>query len=352
SSAVSSSPSKSPTVRVAGQDVKVWNDDLFQKVRALHGVPDNFLDNNDPAQAAIDLHRPRPESVNGKGGGAQFSTRDGQFIVKAVSADDQKTLLQLTGELVERLLRGQTLLCPIYLHFVDPHTEQCYIAMANLTQAGNWSAKYDLKGCADDKTLEEDGKMIVPVRRRFWRADMWCRCAWTPPRWRYWQGKERARALKLRLAGPQRDEAVRLIASDAEWLSEQGIMDYSLMLGVRRLSASAAAACGVEAAAGVVHSVGSSAVAAGRRFAMVDQSTGELLLVTMGVIDFLQPWTLPKKAAQCIKGLEFNKATIPPPLYGARFARHFKERLQSEESFQAQSDDVAMKADLWCIEHC
>ena len=48
-------------------------------------------------------------------------------------------------------------------------------------------------------------------------------------------------------------------------------------------------------------------------------------LVEAGIIDYLQEWTLSKRAARCLKCMERppykHKSTEPPPYYGDRFVR-------------------------------
>eukprot|EP00930_Biecheleria_cincta_P043552 TRINITY_DN29894_c0_g2_i1.p1 TRINITY_DN29894_c0_g2~~TRINITY_DN29894_c0_g2_i1.p1 ORF type:complete len:378 (-),score=72.19 TRINITY_DN29894_c0_g2_i1:78-1178(-) len=337
-------------VRVAGEEVEAWNDGLWSQLRALHGVPDHFLDDCSSGTRSVDFSKPRVETAMGKGGHGQFDSVCGRFVVKSLSGDDHLTLLHLAGALVDRFLRHNTMLCPIYLHFRDPQTGNCYMVMRNLTQVGPWTARYDLKGCADDKTLEIGGHIVKPVRKRFYMPHMWCHCNWSPARWQYYEGKQRARALRLKLAGPQRDEAAELISSDAAWLSEQGMMDYSLLLAVRRLPAQAARECGAQRTAVADSSAGSKAIPV-HRYAMLDSITGELVVVTMGVIDFLQPWTPAKTAAMYIKCLEFDKATVPPPQYGERFGRHFCERLLADENLVMQTNEVARASEELCLKH-
>lgn len=60
----------------------------------------------------------------------------------------------------------------------------------------------------------------------------------------------------------------------------------------------------------------------------------EVTVVALGVIDFLQPWTLGKKVARVVKVLERNKATIPPHMYGERFRRHFAKRLMGRDKLK------------------
>jgi len=330
--------------RIGGRLVEVLNDDIYAALRAAHKVPDDFLEHQHNCKG-LDLDMPRTESHHGKGGHAQFESSCRRYVVKSLSKDDNKTLLQIAGPLVERMLNGATMLCPIYMHFKDIATGKYFMAMRNLTEAGPWFAKYDLKGCADDKTLEVNGKLIVPVRKRFYSPHMWCTCMWSPERWEYYRGKVKARTLELGLAGTARQEVVKQISSDADWLISQSIMDYSLLIAIRRLPPDVAKSCG---AGPLPVAAPTSAPPGLRRWAMLDKLTGELVVVHMGIIDFLQPWTMSKVAAMYIKSFEFNKATVPPRLYGQRFAKHFQERIKDDESLVQQPETVAAAAESRC----
>merc|ERR1711862_638517 len=109
--------------------------------------------------------------------------------------------------------------------------------MRNLTPAqGPWDARYDLKACADDKTLEINGQRIRAIHKRWWRVWMWGgTCFWTADRKRYWEGKVRARQLRIDLPRTHRDEMVHCITKDTSWLTLHGLMDYSLLIGSRRI---------------------------------------------------------------------------------------------------------------------
>mmetsp|Transcript_75826 Transcript_75826/g.175816 ORF Transcript_75826/g.175816 Transcript_75826/m.175816 type:complete len:404 (+) Transcript_75826:440-1651(+) len=331
----------SATVLVSGRSVETWNDEFFRQLRRRHNVPDGFL--NTDKEHSVDLKAARAESKLGKGGETQHVSRDAKFIVKSVSGDDHKALLERAQAYVERLLTGASLLVPIYLHFRDPSTKKVYIAMRNLTPEVTWDEKYDLKGCADDKTLLWKGEMIEPVHKRFYRADMWSRCMWTKKRHVYYDGKVRARALHFDFPTTQRNEIVRRLHGDAEWLKRSGLMDYSLFVAIRRtrLKPQPAATPGnTKSEASEASEAREAREATGnggvgpetkilQQYAMLDGES--MILVTLGIIDFLQPWTTAKKIARCIKSLEFNKATIPPLAYADRFQRHFAERLRGEE---------------------
>mmetsp|Transcript_63583 Transcript_63583/g.196890 ORF Transcript_63583/g.196890 Transcript_63583/m.196890 type:complete len:383 (+) Transcript_63583:85-1233(+) len=314
------------TVQVAGRDVEVWNDEFFSRLRRLHGVPDDFL--NLAREKSVDLTLARSESKLGKGGDLQFTSSCSTYVIKSASGDDHKSLLVRAEAYVDRLMKGSSLIVPIYLHFRDPLTGKAYIAMRNLTTPDvKWDEKYDLKGCADDKTVMRAGKLIEPVHKRFYRMDMWCRCMWTAKRHTYFEGKVRGRAFHFDFPKSQRDQIVRMVQDDAQWLTSQGLMDYSLFVAIRRVHRSEVEPSIFGSGCTANGTIGAgSASSAVRQWAMRDGDT--VVFVTLSIIDFLQPWTPGKKVAQCIKFLECNKATIPPAAYGARFKRHFAERLR------------------------
>jgi len=326
-------------VRVGTKEVELWNDGLYQRVRDAHHVPDEFL------QGTVDISSAHMMPNEGKGGSPLYMTDDRMYIVKEISAGDHHALLAHVEAYVERMVAGSSLLCPIYLHFRDPSSEKLFIAMRNLLpQAGPWTAKYDLKGCADDKTLERDGRKIHAVHKRCWYVTMWCSCNWTPERVIYKEGKVSAHTLKIDLPEAVRDEVLRDLRLDADWLSDQGLMDYSLLIGIRRfpvdrLSPEDSASLQAEACAGVS---GTSHQPV-RQFAWLVGD--EVIIISVGIIDFLQTWTFGKKVARVVKMFECNKSTIPPCMYSARFQTHLAERFRSKDKLRRLSEETVAKVE-------
>eukprot|EP00928_Gymnodinium_smaydae_P031665 TRINITY_DN23173_c1_g1_i4.p1 TRINITY_DN23173_c1_g1~~TRINITY_DN23173_c1_g1_i4.p1 ORF type:complete len:355 (-),score=63.26 TRINITY_DN23173_c1_g1_i4:1544-2608(-) len=337
------------SIRVAGRTVAAWNDNVFSQLRTRHGVEDTFLETSLRMFGAGSAKK----LSEGKGGSSFYMTDDHLFIVKELSDIDHKTLLRISRSYAEHLLYGSSVLSPIYLHFemvMDPQSGSSFatgnnrdgqvvrakrfIAMRHLMPfAGPWDAKYDLKGCADDKTLEMNGHAIPAVHKRIWNLPMWLgECAWTPARWTYYHGKVHARSLVLDLPQDVRDEVLRRIDRDCDWLARNGLMDYSLLLGVRRVHLSTGASVSNTAAA-----LSQQAAAAVQEFSWC--CGGELFLLSIGIIDFLQPWTAGKVVAMLIKSFERNKATVPPARYAARFKRHFSERLQGKQVSRERLSD-------------
>merc|ERR1719410_3359223 len=93
----------------------------------------------------------------------------------------------------------------MFLHFRDIETNRTFFAMRNGIGGGPFQSLYDLKGCADDKTLVLDGKEIKAVRRRIWNISLWCgKQNWTEERHRYFNGKQHARSVEFTMTAQQR----------------------------------------------------------------------------------------------------------------------------------------------------
>lgn len=212
---------------VGGRCIEAWNDKQFCRIRKQHEVPENFLQG---------LSMKNAVETASKGKMPLFVTEDEEFIIKGMSAEDHLSLMDLTHSYVDRFVQG-SLLTPIYLHFRFANSgadNLSFIAMRNLTPSlGTWRSRCDLKGCADDKFLEVEGREIKAVHKRCWHFWYW-RCFWSSARWRYFNAKKAARALKFELPEGQHQGLLSVLQQDVLWLKECGLMDYSLLLGVQR----------------------------------------------------------------------------------------------------------------------
>eukprot|EP00438_Fugacium_kawagutii_P019475 Skav222357 [mRNA] locus=scaffold5844:74349:82456:- [translate_table: standard] len=104
---------------------------------------------------------------------------------------------------------------------------------SNCVGKGPFKALYDLKGCADDKTLEKDGVPIPAVHKRIWNLHMWSSCCWSSARRRYYNGKVEARKAQLPVTCSQKDAVLEALRRDVSWLACQRLMDYSLLVAVK-----------------------------------------------------------------------------------------------------------------------
>lgn len=237
------------------------------------------------------------------------------FIVKELSKGDHQTLLGITESFSEHLRTGKSLLSPIFLHFRDKATKRTFFAMRNCVGQGPFKALYDLKGCADDKTLEKDGVVIPAVHKRIWNVAMWSSCCWSSARRRYHRGKVEARKAQLFVTSTQKDSVLEALRRDVSYLAGQRLMDYSLLVAIKDLK-----------------NEGTIGLPSGQPF--IRQTKDGPVAVHIAIIDFLQRWTMGKRVARAIKVFEKNKATIPPRAYAARFAVHFTQQVVAvEEEF-------------------
>ncbi|CAD7946169.1 unnamed protein product [Amoebophrya sp. A25] len=233
------------------------------------------------------------------------------------------------------------------------------------SENGGYDFLYDLKGCDDDKLMMRAGKKIAAVRKRIWHIWMWGgKCFWSDKRREYYQEKVAARAWKLdNVPENVRGVVTAAIRRDCEeFLMPLGLMDYSLIVAGKKLSKadqlpSSAVMnditlnkiptspqnwrCPILVTPKKITGTGGSQMNKGqadgknkqdgknKTTASAAPSTppsrdtfqpDEVLVLSIGIIDFLQRWTAIKRVAQCVKVMERDKATIPPEAYGRRFA--------------------------------
>lgn len=295
----------SSTIRPAGRQVNLYNDQIFCELRAYAQVPDDFVNGGWNFEK---------DFAGGGGKGGTLMARVGDaYIVKELSPGDHKALLQITSSYAQHIRAGDTLLCPMYLHFQDTASKRFFFVMRNSIGRGPFKALYDLKGCADDKLLAKEGETIPAVHKRIWNVGMWCGTSgWTPARHRYYNGKVEARSAQIAMTKEQRDSFLQALQRDTSWLASHQLMDYSLLVAIKEETKDTATASG---------GLGPSNL--GVRPFVRKGPQGEEISVFASIIDILQLWTTGKKVARVLKVMEQNKATVPPKFYAERFAKHF-----------------------------
>jgi len=252
-------PVPSRTITPAGRESELWNDEYFSQLRKDAGVPDDFLNEG--------WTYDKLEKGGGKGG-TLMAFLWGKYIVKEMSEGDHKTMLEITPSYVQHLRDDRSLICTVFLHYKDTQNGRKFFAMRNEVGNGPFKALYDLKGCADDKTLELNGKSIEAVHKRIWNICMWCgKCRWTEERRRYYKGKEDAAHLTMRMTTEQRAQLVKSLAYDADWLASNRLMDYSLLVATKVVPPDT------------------------KTFLRVPGENGEEEILCLSIIDFLQKWT-------------------------------------------------------------
>lgn len=290
------------TIQPAGRHVSLCSDEYFSELRRIAGVPDDFANEGWSFETL---------GSSGAKGGCLMAFIGSEFVVKELSSDDHQSLLSIAQSYFEHVRTGDSLLSAILLHFEDSATGRRFFVMRNVVGNGPFLAKYDLKGCNDDRTLELFGHKLCPSRVLLWSAAHWCGpLSGGGGDWAlYSSGKWAAARADLVVTEKQREEVIRRMRRDTAWLTGHQLMDYSLMVGVK---------------------TGKPGFAPEGRLGQVSLpracSDGSEVAVCIGIIDFLQRWNMKKIAARAIKFLECNKATVPPGTYARRFCNHFEER--------------------------
>lgn len=312
------------TIKAGGREIRVWNGGLWRRVRALDNIPDNFIENAFSYGSFA--------AGGGKGGDLMTTTKDNRYIVKELNKGDHASLLEVAEPYVEYVTSNTSLLSRFYLHYQDIESQRKFVVMQNLlSYSGEFREKYDLKGCADDKSLTLDGQKVHAIHKRCWHLHMWCgKCAWSPDRKRYYAGKKHAYKLAIRVTVAQKEALERATKHDVQWLTANNLMDYSFIVGFRDLSEKQ-----LQQDADLQKTLRAPPEALEQPLMHKVKDGDGACLVYIGIIDFLQKWGCGKSCAQCIKVAERNKATIPPGPYGARFVRHFSERFLAEGELPA-----------------
>jgi len=299
-------------ILVAGDDIRTFADELYAKLRVAAGIYDDFLDKT---FCFKDL-----KSSGGKGGDLLGFTSCGGFIVKALNEADHLTLLEIEPDYVNLLLTGQSMMVLIVLHFEDSKTSKKYMVMRNcLPHFKKWDALYDLKGCADDKVLMLAGKGVKAVSKRIWNLHLWIGSLfWSKARRKYYHSKKSAYDLVLDISPEQLRSFKDVLERDVAFLKRCGLMDYSLLLGIKNIPESAAHKMGwlfKESSynSGLVN----------LPMPFVTKVDDHYQITYLSIIDFLSSWNWKKKVAKCIKTFESDKATIHPQYYAQRFETHF-----------------------------
>jgi len=287
-------PTTSTSIRPAGREIELWHDEHFSRLRKDEGVPDSFINEG---WTYDDL-------VKGGGkGGTLMAFLWGKYIVKEMSQGDHQAMLDVTPSYINHLTERPSLITKVFMHYRDVESGRIFFAMRNDVGKGPFKALYDLKGCADDKIIEFNGKPREAIHKRCWQIGMWCgKCRWSHERHAYYNGKVDAAHLQMPMPEDQRLSVAAQVSYDVEWLASCHLMDYSLLVAMRSEAPDNGGTC----------------------FEMVDEK-GNKVFLCLSIIDFLQRWTCGKRVARCLKFTECNKATVPPHVYGRRFERHFNE---------------------------
>lgn len=332
--------------RVTTEEVHLYNDRHFKRVRDLAGLDDQLL-------IHFDLENDLKPG-GGKGGDLMGFTPDSKYLIKEVKPSDQVSLELYAEQYVDQVTSPTkpSLLPLFYLHFMRKSSGTNFVVMNNFLpsptrfparmgvlgdDAGagvtGWDVKYDLKGCMDDKIQERAGKKIVEVHKRFFKFWMYCGCGISDARVLYEQGKRDAFSCQFHVTPQQAKHIQQMIKNDAEWCEKWGLMDHSLVAGVLSHPLSK-----LEEEPDVSKLFPKSPIA---DQPYMCQYKGRVWALYLGVIDFLQLWNCTKKCAHCIKLCCAPKpmSTVDPEEYSLQFQELMGRVIGDAEELAIDSDD-------------
>jgi len=231
-------PSSQSHLQVGQQVLLLYNDELFELVRKMLGVPEGFMEDQ------FDFQKLELMNFGGKGGQGLVISADRQWVLKRLSSTDHEALLQLTPAYIRRLCDHPSLLSPFLLHFSCSCAgkQRRWIVMPNALPAPKYKVKYDLKGARDDdRTVEYNGEPIARLSTAQFTT-RWVGASTSfdfgggervvEVQQRYKQLKQRARTIKFPMTHEQYEYIQECIAADSKLLLQHQIMDYSLLVGI------------------------------------------------------------------------------------------------------------------------
>jgi len=317
-------------MQVAETTVLTYSDASFSRLRKKFRVSENFLKDN------VDFNAKR--DMGGKGGSKHVYSFDSKYILKTVTPADQATLLNISRDYADHVLNGKSMLARILLHF--HYNGQDWIAMNNWLPKENMTQfddVYDIKGCDDDKKLVSTHEK-VPIRRKRWyympyRWPFYSK-ATLDERYEYKQGKAEARRLHLPVSRRQKNLLMRVLTRDVEFLERHRLMDYSLVVGVKRNGK----------AIPIFSNPHTKFGNRGLKVEVGSTHNEEKKTYHIGIIDFLQVWNLKKRVAKMIKFREPNKSTMPPGFYAQRFLNKTNQLFQDDRDRRRERAAAAAEA--------
>ncbi|OQR90656.1 phosphatidylinositol-4-phosphate-5-kinase (Pi-PIPKD5), partial [Thraustotheca clavata] len=308
--------------------IKFWSyaPTTFRAIRETYGIDDHEYTNLFSATT-------KERFSEGRSGAFMFYTSDESFIVKTMSREECDLLRRMAPRYANYLVsHPQSLLTKFYgCHAVLLYGKMYYfVVMGNLfanTQVIHH--RYDIKGSWEDRNAAMP-KVGGKVTCRYCNA-------------RYTFGSTKSQECgdglnyhepnivlkdndlmtKVRIDPRAAEQLYDQICFDSDFLYEQGIMDYSLLMGVQ--------SCEYYVEPGIVGGMNLNGIQPTSVFAtQMATSVNGPALYQFGIIDFLQQWTFEKKFERFYKRYVKRKdpdgiSAMPPKQYKLRFQQKMSQ---------------------------
>lgn len=281
---------------------------VFRHLRKLFGV-----DPADYMEAICGNGALRELSSPGKSGSFFYLTQDDRFIIKTVKKSEVKVLTKMLSTYYKHVSRHKnTLLTKFFgVHCVKPLGGQKvrFVVMGNLFRPSEHRIhrRFDLKGSRYGRTTEKKTAEKIDETTTLKDLDL---------------------NLVFKVEPTCLQALLGQMESDCGFLEAEGIMDYSLLVGLHFHDIG----CGLEAAKGSWKMAARAEVVSnGWGF----ERSGDVyeVILYMGVIDILQDYDMSKKLEHAYKSLHADPTSISavdPKLYSRRF-RNFVQRIFVQE---------------------
>ena len=319
--------SQSMQLKIGVEKVSTLNDSHYCRVRLAYNVPNNFLEGDNFSFDEMCM----PES---KGGTMIGFSRDFSFMVKELNQEDHDSLLLCCEHLCKRVMESESFITPTLAHFTRAADGKNFFATISCLpvpkQHGFTCSRFDLKGNRDDKVEVWEGDKVEAVHNRCFNfTKCWygcdvscCKCLQTESRKRYADGKNYAFTCPFNVTPTQRSVILESLGKDVDVLNTCGTMDYSLLVTVITTTEAEIAKNGELPKSLLPNQP------------IVCAHDGRVLAYYMGVIDYLQQWTLGKQIAHLVKCCcaPHPISTVPPLAYRHQFFDHFDEKFRPTAS--------------------
>jgi hypothetical protein len=277
------------------RDFYGMNEDAYQRSLGLDVLVRGLVTGN--------LHAPRRLSSSGRSASFFFITHDSQIIMKTLPRKEAQTLCQMLLKYREYMLNQGDTLLTVYLGLYEiciGEQRTMFVTMLNVFPPGvHVHIQYDLKGSTAGRSVPEQNRVHNVALKDL---------------------DFNQQKTFLVLHADTQQQLYNQITKDAEFLQNEGLNDYSLLLGIAE-GCHAATTVADSSAGGGAHGVlQSGLVHATRRFyrGIPDADLSETYY--FGIIDILTAFEGIKVVEHAMKSVyQKNFSCIPPMNYARRF---------------------------------
>ena len=255
-------------------EIWAYQSEIFENIRSICNwsndrIVEAFCDENN-------FKRVENGNIGGRSNAFIFSTENDELIVKSITKKERYLLLDILDKYHERIRNcPESRIVRILGMYKIPSSKQSFIIMENTLKNRNKAIVFDLKGSLNDRFAETEdySKTVLKDQNLI------------------------AMNKKIFLDMTRRDSVIKAISEDTRFFQELGIIDYSLLVAFYTES-----------------------VDFDHRY-LLRGNYGQIY--SIGIIDFLQQYTLSKRIELAYKKMKCKKnlSVSSPDQYAARLVK-------------------------------